>query len=189
MPINLSFNRPRLEQSATVPLIFNIGSVTTSVSKALVPVLIEINPLNITIANCVITEASTTITGNFQNFDVRPGDIISSATALPLNTTVVSSSATQIVISAGAEESVAVATLTIEPPTFFAKVADVELNLKVSGGSLKIEPTTFVYGGSSQSVNNVPTPATAVNKDSAVVGGIGSIDLDQFLAQSRLPRI
>lgn len=150
------------------------------------PVCITITPPTFNVASANVTTGSDTITGSFDNDDVRVGDTIT-GTSIDTGTTVVSKTNTEIVITPVAIGT-ATETITVDPGTFNATVFIIEQAIGSSGKNASLGSTIYRFDGTLASAGKIETPANAVNATTAVAGQIVQVDIDDFYINARIPR-
>lgn len=188
MTINFDITRPLEVVTEVVNFNLEPGTTTSNDAKDCfrTPFLTSLSPPSFSVADAIVTSGNTELDGDFSNFDIRVGDGISGTSIAP-GTTIAGVSPTKLILSNPATAS-ATETVTVEPGTFLATVAIVEVTVSVNGAQIAFNSKVYRFDGTLASAAQTETAETAVNADSAVEGQTVTIDGDLFLLNARIGR-
>ena len=198
MAISVNFDRPKLDTTTAVAESLDVGTVTSIVGPPEafeVRVFLDdiaIDPQTVA-ADPGISWAATTITGPGGTFNnVRPGDVVSSATGFVSGQIVqtVSTDGTTVTTDVAADVDTNNELLTFTPGTLDATVYYLRLEHAISGTTLRITPKISLFDGTLVEDGTTNDGSDDVTYDDGSITSLSpiTINLDTYLTNARQAR-
>jgi hypothetical protein len=193
MSISKTLSRPKLTTTTDTTITITDKAIATNGDVLTLRVVASGLPINtITIIGATLVSGNTTVTIPSGSIDqVRVGDAVT-GTGIAANSKVTAVNKTNNTITLNnAATANGTQAITVDSPDTDGTLYAVELKHTLTGSSLKIEPTIYLYDGSKVSDKSGSGDDAAATSDAASnvsIPGL-AIDLDGFLTKARVARV